>query len=549
VTNHVNPSLINRLSVAPSQIFMLLYIALLSVLFFRGQVVSGDSAIYIVFIRDFLKAPFAFGGGEYVSHGATSPLWVILNSLPFKVLGLEAWLVYASVLNTLFLVATVLLLSAGKEKGLSLYRAFAIGALLLTSPHVVLASAQLTEAPLAMFLISLALLLLRRGRNFAALLVGGFTILVRPELILWVISLHVLVMILGDSRDKSVSKAAISAMVSFLPSIVVYSYLGLNTGMWIPTSISGRQFRSTEDHLDWFDRLILSFGDLGASNPALSLSLLILLGLPIYKVIKNAPKFQIQAINNYSTIVALSAWPLMALWLISPPLQYTGRYTLPLLVMCGAVLASWLQDLPVEAPLVRSLTITIAGYFMLQAVVAFQSHLDPPHVSGSDWRWILGEELSGVQEVLGWQPADTVLMYEIQAQFSTSAQLISADGIVGRGEIFPFLKGEQSLSRFIYENKVNYVATMNAFEYRAGLARTQLLEIYKHDLTSEVGSILVIEGVTLRKVATQSCFSDPKCYSLSSSGQRVHGVHGPDGNRKGTAFLWNSIYEVESLTP
>ncbi|MGC9052287.1 MAG: hypothetical protein ACP5KS_00235, partial [Candidatus Hydrogenedens sp.] len=82
-------------------------IFLLFILYLHKTRIHGDASIYFTFIRDFFPKPFVFG--YEVKHGATSPLWVMLNSIPYYFLGFEKWLVFATYVNKIFILGGVLL--------------------------------------------------------------------------------------------------------------------------------------------------------------------------------------------------------------------------------------------------------------------------------------------------------------------------------------------------------------------------------------------------------------------------------------------------------
>ncbi|NIR56229.1 MAG: hypothetical protein GWM98_19250 [Nitrospinaceae bacterium] len=119
--------------------------------------------------------------------------------------------------------------------------------------------------------------------------------------------------------------------------------------------------------------------------------------------------------------------------------------------------------------------------------------------------------------------------------------------VIGK-QALEFLQGRESLENFLRRGKVDYIVTMNSFNYRRIYADTALVNLYAHDLSHPVGSVFRENGMTYSKVATNPDFADPARYQIHTVGPMNHDrqlrLFGSGTHRTGTHIPWNSIYRV-----
>ncbi len=493
--------------------------------FMYGPLIGGDSSIYFTFIKDFTISPFSYGGE--VRHGATGPLWVLLNVIPFHVLGFSHWLKYAFAENILLVLFSAACLA---ETGRRFARDYlVIVALFLGSSGLFIYSAQLYETALSVALIALSAHLFLKGKDIQSIGLAGLAILARPELAVWGGAL--LLIMLWTERNRPSNKMLRGAIGKFLllisPAVIYYAYMWFATGELVSSSVAGRAITSLEN--EGLSYLVRAKMSLAAIHKSTLLAAMLVIVSPFCQ-------------KSRAQLLALSGLPLLAVYVVFPPLEYASRYLLPLLPIAAPLMLVLAEKL-----WTRRDVYFVKPVFVLMLVI-FSVGLLVHHYekSGSlrgryDWDTLLGKDLSLQLRKLAVPAGSRVLAYEIQTQFYTNARLISADGIVG-GEILKLLLGHESMEAFLRRNHVKYVVTMNSFKYRTSLSRTPLVKLYEHDLVSDIGEAVSINGMTFKKIATNPCFSDPKCYAINAEGLRVYSDKNVKWN--GYHFIWNSLYSL-----
>lgn len=489
----------------------------------QGLIKSGDSAIYFVYLKDF-SWPFLFG--DSVRHGATSPFWVLINIIPFKCLGFDRWIIFAQYLNVFFLACVPPLLNikpkTQKNGAIGLF----LIAILLISSGIYNYALSLYETPLVLAICSLAIHLFCKEYFAKALLVAGLSVLCRPELTIWAFCL---ILVVSWKQSFSLQTLLKNIIVTFWPSILVYSYLGIMTGTWIPSSIAGR-ILTTLEHIDlnWFAKLEHSF-NLIDSNYALLSALVIILLMPFGIFCKS--------MNRQIVFwVGMAAWPILCFFIATPPLGYTERYLSILMPMGWAWICFYVNSLDkrITVPFITLVIYSFGGQCVTQALIH--------KTSFGDWDILLGRDFAKQIENLH-HKNPVILTYEIQMQYYTKARLISADAIVG-GEFLPVLTKVESLSNLVERMKITHIATMNSISYRPIFKGSGLDLLYHHDLHSSIGEKVTIAGVELVKVASNSCFSSKACYLV----QKNFRVFPDTAPWRHSHFFWNSIYEVRNLS-
>lgn len=504
---------------------------LLIILYFHKTRIHGDASIYFTFIRDFFPKPFVYG--YEVKHGATSPLWVILNAIPYYLLGFEMWLVFATYLNKILIFLGTLfniLLCVSRKNSLIekeeqilvvsipiLFYVFAYS--------LFISSTQLYETALTVFVPAFALHLLKLGWKNTGVFLAGCSILVRPEYLLF----FVITVFFISEDTKRFWKYLLIGISSFG---VVYGYLFVMTGFLLPSSILGRFVRSLENKdISYIEKLLISFNDLWQFAP----SLLFILAIFILLFFLNLPKLVFD--DKIKNIMFLSSAILTLIYFIFPPMNYSSRYLVTLIPL----LSPWITMEVVKHFSKYAKIAIVVVLFAFSFAIYQHFQLNKPENYKYSFDRLLGNDFAKIAQELGINEKSKILIYEIQFQFNTHAQLISADGIVG-GEIIPCLLKKQDEEEFIKQYHIDYIVVSNAFQYRNIFKDTFFSRIFKFDLSSPVGAQYILSDIVFTKVATNPILLNPELYQIKNG---IPLYSAKDTLWKHHSLLWNSIYKVE----
>ncbi|MCA1902303.1 MAG: hypothetical protein LDL53_08830 [Candidatus Hydrogenedens sp.] len=510
------------------------FIFLFIVLYLHKTRIHGDASIYFTFIRDFFKKPFTYG--YEVKHGATSPLWVILNSVPYSLLGFDKWLVFATCLNKIFIFGGILLnvyICIGNKKSPISEKENLFSILFLVLAYMFLyslfiSSTQLYETALLIFLPPFALFLLKINWKNTGIFLAGCSMLIRPEYLLFFLSAIFFI----SENKKNFWKYL---LVGISSTGVVYGYLFFMTGTLLPSSFLGRIVRSLENkNISYIEKLFISIGDLYRFAP----SLLFILPLFIFFVVLNFSKFR--SVDRIKNIMFFTSVLLVFIYFIFPPMNYSGRYLLTLV----PVLFPWIT-MEIVRHFSKYSKIAIVIMLPLFLFALYQHlQLNKPENYKYSFDRILGNDFAEEIRRLDVHEKSKILIYEIQFQFNTSAQLVSADGIVG-GEILPCLLKEQNEEEFIKQYDIDYIVVSNAFKYRNIYKDTFFSRIFKFDLSSPIGSQYILSDIVLTKVATNPVLLNPELFRIENG---IPVYSSKDTLWKHHSLLWNSVYKVEKPT-
>lgn len=491
---------------------------------------EGDSAIYFTYIKDFLVTPFLFG--NKVKHGATGPLWVVINAYPYYYLGLEKWIRFAVYLN-IVLVSSIPILISKSINNRNSYISILIASLLCACQPLFQAIVSLYELPLALFLITGSIFYITRNSPIKSLVLAGFSVLCRPELIIWAVSLCFLFAL--EKKNSKIKSLLLYLVLAISPAFLVYIYLGIATGTILPSSIAGRAITSWEvASLPWLVRLFEVFFS-RILSPIITLSWASLLFAPVLERIGI-----IQPTRNQA-IVLKSGLFLLIFFVIFPPIHwYLNRYLLILLPIGFFAFSIILESVSKFKILFLSLLVILGVAWSI-----VRMPIQPSEASSESIKrdFLLGKDLGGILNKLH-NDYPKVLSYEIQMQLYTKTSLVSADGIVG-GEFIDVLLKKQSLTNFILSEEITHVITMNAYKYRKIFIGTGLDLLYEHDLNSSIGDQFFFDNLVFTKIYSNPYFQNLKLYKISDNGFRVYGDESPWA---GENLFWNSIYEVKVIS-
>jgi len=502
---------------------------------------SGDASIYFTFFKNFLDLPFSYQTGV-VSHGSSSPLHVVVFGLVYALFG-EYWLNAAKVINFGFIFIAMIILQRGLRLPVVL---FPLLVSLMASFSVLMAStAELFEIGLVVLSVSTLYVLLKQDRRMETVVVAGLLHLVRPELIL--ITFAVYAVYLFKFKESRLLK------VMFLMGLVVfgfYVYMALNGAGWLPSSVVGRALLAGEDQLSWIENFFQSARFLldNLANPYLFCftAFFVYVGLMIRR-------------DRFPLCEVLIVVPILGLYMIFPPGVYVPRYLIPAVPVIS-FLSVWLigQAFSKIEDRIKHLfsfpgRIQNFGGWKAVLTTAFALawiYLYAPWNRGFyqvTQEEILLPRLAQVVNQVA-QPEDKVLVYEIQSQFYMKAQAIGMT-VIGKHAL-GFLQGKESFEDFLKREHIQYMVTMNSFNYRRIYDHTALVDLYAHDLSNPVGSSLDMNGITYTKIATNPDFADPKRYQIHTFAPMNYNsqlrLYGPNSHRAGTHITWNSMYRVSS---
>lgn len=513
---------------------MVAFIFFVNIVLTYPTIANGDSSIYFTYIKDFFIKPFTYG--YEVKHGATGPLWVIINSVPYKIFGFETWLFLVNLFSKLLIVSSFVILSLS----FSLFKQriyFLLSLLVFVYTFdLYLHTSQIYEISLSVFLVSLSVYFWIKNYKKTMAITLGLLVLCRPELIIWG---SFFVVVAYIKNIKTIMKIF---MLASFPILFMYIYLGIQTETFIPTSIAGRYLSSIDNlSIQYFEKLLISINSLRL-DPFL-LFIYILTPLVYLYLIKSK---NLANISREKTVV-LSIIPFILLYIVFPPLGYNSRYLMPLIPLYSVTIAVFGYFIFLKLSHIRIFNDSfISLILLLFIVISLPLHIykQDKLKEFKDFDRLLGKDLAEKLNHLNIEEDKKVAIYEIQFQFYSNYKLISLDGIVG-GEVLKFLYKKESFKDFVDSNNIGYIVTMSSFKYRKIYQGTELERILEHDLNNRLGSQFIENGFKFTKIATNDIFSNPYSYEYQEDGLTVY-----SNNEKGWAkhwLMWNSVYKIEKI--
>lgn len=502
------------------------FILILVAAFCYFPTIYGDSAIYFTYLKSFFYAPYVFQPNT-VSFGASSPLFVALFA-PVYAAGGVLWIPLAKIVSiAMLIVGTVLII---KQHAETPQEHLAVWSLVCLNAPLWFATSALFETGLLVLALGASVYYYHTGKHSSLILLVGLYHLIRPELVIIGIAIHVAIWRLSKYNPRTVAMI----LLSYLPVALYYGYMFVSTGSLMPSSVAGRAITSMENQSGWVSSFFVTGKQLFL-QPVNAIYLIILVALVIYAL--RASRTNIK--RPYLFLSGIFLIP----FIINPPLDYAARYLLPVSILLLPVVVESLRTITSErirAFIVGTAAVMSVGMSAASYSVARRYDIDT----------LLLKELPAVFTKCGVRDADTVLMYEMQSQYYLPQHLISADGIVGN-QFFPFLVSRQSFEEAIKTNHVSYVVTMNSFNYRPIYRTTPLLDLYKHDLASNIGDSVALGSLMAVKVATNQVFADSTLYAIKNtpnlnSGTSLRVYNAGNAAWKGHHPLWNSVYKIVS---
>lgn len=518
----------------------LIFIILMPMVYIKFHSISGDASIYFSFVKNFFKLPFSYHP-NYVAFGATSPLFVFILSPLYLFFGESYWIFAAKLLGILFICTSAFLINrsiSGGYKGLILVCFF-----INTLSGLFVNSSMVFETSFAFFSVTLLYYFLTKRKYKLGLITSGSLYLVRPEFFL--ISIFSNIYILKNfinKKFKNIRSGIFYSLLSFAPPVIFHCYMYYHTQQLIPSSILGRAYRSWENEATWINNLINSFGSLsfGYGKLIYICFFIILIFIFIQK-----------KLNDYKLEILLF-FPILILYFLNPPVNYLGRYLLPLTSLCIILVVKFLVNnhWSIKQKILKNYLLYLFSILGI-LIVNINSYLksDLLNLRKVDMDQILLKDLSISLNKIA-TDNDSVLIYEIQSQYYINAKCISLDGIVGN-QLYPYLKKEKSIEDIIdKDNSIKYIVTMNSFNYRKLFDNSILLDLYQHDLNSNVGSEFKSKKLIFKKVITNSKFANSSNYYLQKSNNLNRGnflrvmKNNASNSWQGSSPFWNSVYQI-----
>lgn len=523
----------------PEYAVVLLVLSPLLLTFYHN--VSGDAAVYFIFIKNFFTLPFSYQP-HTVSFGATSPLHVMLYAPIYQIFG-EAWLPVSKTISFLLVVSGVVFINRAVN-GNTLALVLLSGLTLLNVP-LLTAAFQLYESSLAFFAVALLYYYIKQQRYTPAVFVSGLLYLVRPELTLLTIAADIYMFIKSEHRQRLL----LLILLSFLPAAAYHLYMFVYTGQVVPSSVYARMITAAEKHVSWPVKFATSLKSIVGQ-----LGLIYFLGFAAVVLLLIRKK-----LREYP-VELLLLLPLSVLYLGFPPGDYLARYLLPVTPTLSVLILAALHPLAnrllkrsdsyrpnpigINPPRYRTV-LTGLGLFLavVHGAYALVVYAHPRY----DYDTLLLKDMAQTLNTVT-DSTDKILIYEIQSQYYLEAFCYSLDGIVGN-QLLDVLTRRESFAHFIRHNDINYIVTMNSFNYRTLYDDTMLEMLYLHDLKSGLRDSVQIDGIMFTKILTNPVFSDSSYYKLKTAADLNTGttmrVYG-DWNSlwSGHPPLWNSVYRI-----
>ena len=526
---------------------VLLLVLLVPSLVIYHRSLSGDAFIYLTYIRNFFTLPFSFQPGT-VTFGATSPLHLLVHA-PVALLCGAGWIAWSRILNGLLVVAGALALR--RTLGGSVPTLVLVAALVALDGALLATAAQLFETGVMFLLVSVLLLLARRGRSEAAAATAGLLYLVRPELVLSTVALDA-VLVWRAGREGSATRrgrVVMAAAAGLAPAAIYHLYMLAMTGRLVPTSVEARAISALEGGRSWYVGLRSSLA--AFEGPDRLLYLLGAAGIAIALARRR------RAGEDSGLPIGLAlALPVALLYLAVPPGSQAPRYLLPVTPVLVVAAASVIREAGAR---LASLTAgtwaalrfrpVVAGGLAAFVALALVDARAWPRVGSPRYdedTLLLRDLAAQLGPMIA--PGDRVLIYEVQAQYALPAFCLSADAIVG-GQALPALLRREPWEAFLARAKVRFVVTMESFNYRRIYAGTLIERIYLHDRAAHIGDTMEADGLRFRKILENPVLAAPGGTGLlRMDGLNALGtirVYGP-ANRlwAGHALLWGAVYEV-----
>ena len=213
-----------------SKEFILIGILLLPISIIKWHSLSGDSAVYFTYFKNFFSLPFSYHK-DSVTFAATSPFFVILFAPIYKIFSESNWIIIAKIINISFIYIGVLLINKSVKGN---YLTISIICLLVTSlTGLFETSAKLFETSLAFTTVIMLYYLISNKRFTTSLLLSGSLYLIRPELITITLVSNIYILYTLIKQRFNLKKYLLVVLASFIPLAIYHLYMFIHTNKLI----------------------------------------------------------------------------------------------------------------------------------------------------------------------------------------------------------------------------------------------------------------------------------------------------------------------------
>jgi len=489
------------------------------------DVKSGDSSIYLTFIKNFFDLPFSYYDGV-VSYGASSPLFVFINAILTKIYNAD--LFGMRFINFSFLFLAVYIQKKTLKVGINGFLILLI--ITISNIPLLRSTGALFESSLVYLAMSVLFYTFLKSEVKLLITTAALLPLIRPELI--ILSIFIFIeQLVKTNENKMILFRTI--LLSLLPLLIYCVWMYLHTNTLIPTSVEARAIKAMDLGNNYFERLLVTAKSLFYKS---NLIYGILFVGTIFALFKKQMTWK-----EYAFII-LPVIP----YLISPPGYDASRYFLPSTAVATLFLTKLLVVFFEKLFPQRRIFILL---FTLCSILPAITYKMSKESERYDYNTLLLKPLANFLNSYIKEKNDNILLYEIQGQYYINNRCYSLDGIVGQGESFPFLRKEISFKDILDKYNIKYIVTLNSFAFRKVFQGTALVPLYQHDLNSLIGESISIEDVVLKKITSNPNFYDSKNYQEVKFSNLNHGDFLRINNYNppqwgGQNPMWNSVYEI-----
>lgn len=440
------------------------------------NIIEGDPTILLAFTKHFFESPFSFGSPERITFGATSPVFLVLTAVFYKVFTLKYFLIPFKLFNIFLLIIAIInfrkiLFILNERLKLNLnHRNIESSIFIFLGINFFIfdEGIRIYESFVSFFFISYVLLLLVKEKNIISLvLFSGLGYLIRPELlpIQFLVYLYVLY--------KLRSKGIIYILLSTIPIILYHSYMYYHTNEIIPDTVVSRSIRFYDVEL-WKSYFIIVY-----KSPEVLLTFLLSGLTALYFISKNKWK------SKY--IIVFFIFLAMASYIILFKKSFSARYlTIPFLI-CAPITILYISSLK------RYRFILIAAICFILA----NKFLNPMYPNNSTIENRLAEKFA--EKINAIIPkSEKIAIYEIEIQYFINSRVVSMDGRVGP-EFLPMLARKENFVQVLEKNNINYFSIDNMIS--SALRNDKFIGyLYKNTDTFKTNDTIKIDGKKFIKI-------------------------------------------------
>jgi len=472
---------------------LILYIVLSIVYLISEYVITGhrfgvpldDTWIHFRFAENFANGHFFEFNTGYPTPGTTSPLWIIILSIPFLISS-KLFMVFSLLAGSVFLLLTALeTYRLSKQLEFSENYSFIIALLTLLAGRLLWSSLSGMEITLFCYLsviiVRMHLGELNSGKiNIITGLLLGIAVITRPEAYLFAAVYYILTMIIfRKTVKKNILHFILSATI-FLVIILPYPLFSYSiTGKFLPSTFQGQ---NAGFYLIPNFTFMVETGKLFFRDNVIILLLWITSSVYfIYRLIRN--KTDKKFILIYLWVILL---PVISAF-IAPNWRHHGRYLIPIIPFINIVSIDILRkteqllqkrNFRITA-LVKRITLVVLLLFTLFSTFNYALAL------GYNVENINDQQVKIANWVKHNLPDETALgLNDIGAiTFITKKKAVDMAGLINP-EVFKYQKmsleeGNENLLKLLKRNNVNYIIIYpDWYEYLMEHYSSALQQVY-----------------------------------------------------------------------